>query len=357
MNKKLKIAQVAPLWFSVPPKKYGGIERIISFLTEGLVKKGHKVTLFASGDSKTKAKLFSLAKKGIIPLGGEWEDYWWNLWNHSVAFEKWKEFDIIHCHWGIMGSYFQRLTKVAVLHTMHNIPSKNHLRWKVFEYYKDDLNLVFISKSEKRNAMIKPKNSWVIYNGIDISEFKFNPKPKGHFIWIARVSKAKGIENAIKIAKKAKIKLLLAGQIQAHQKLYFEKVIKPKLDSNIRYIGELSRDKLSKFYGQAKALLYPIEWEEPFGLVMAESMACGTPVIAFDRGSVREVVKDGKTGFIVKPFDKNGKPNIQGFVKALKNIDKIKREDCRKWVEENFSVEKMVDKYEELYYKILNKKK
>jgi len=345
MNKKLKIAQIAPLWFSTPPEKYGGTERVISFLTEGLVKKGHKVTLFAPGDSKTKAKLVSLVKKGVISLGARWQDYWWNLWNHSVAFEKWKEFDIIHCHWGIMGVYFQRFIKTPVIHTMHNIPTKQHLRWQIFKYYKNDLNLVFISKSEKKNAAVKVKNSWVIYNGIDISEFKFNPKPKDHFIWIARIDKAKGVENAIEIAKKAKIKLLLAGQIQPHKKIYFEKVVKPKLNSNIRYLGELPKNKLSEFYGQAKALLYPIEWEEPFGLVMAESMACGTPVIAFDRGSVKEVVKDGKTGFVVK--------TVEQAVKAIKKIDQIKREDCRKRVENNFTVQKMVDEYEKIYYEIL----
>lgn len=342
---KLRIAQVAPLWFAIPPKKYGGSERIISFLTEEFTRRGHKVTLFASGDSKTTAKLVPLVKKGVFSLGEKWEAYWWNNLVHSAAFEKAEEFDIIHCHWGIMGAYFQRLVKTAVVHTMHNIPKESHLRWDVFKYYKDDLNLIFISESERKNAPLRFKNSWVVYNGIDISPFRFNPKPKNHFVWIARVCPAKGIENAIKIAKKTGIKLLLAGQIQPHYQEYFKTVIKPQLDSKIKYIGEISQKELSRFYGEAKACLYPIEWEEPFGLVMAESMACGTPVIAFNRGAVPEVIEDGKTGFVVK--------NIPEAIKAMKKLNQIDRKVCRERVEENFSIKKMVDDYEKVYHEII----
>lgn len=348
--RKLKIAQIAPLWFSIPPKKYGGIERIISYLTEGLIERGHEVWLFASGDSKTKAKLISVTKKGLIEQGIPWHDWWWNNFNYSFAFEiiKKEKFDIVHSHWNILGANFQRFVKTPVLHTLHNIPSKNDHRWKIFNYYKKDLNVVFISKSEKRNCPIKFKNSWIIYNGINLSDFNFNPKPKDHFIWIARVSPAKGIENAISVAEKLKLKLLLAGQLQPMMKDYFEQKIKPRLTNKIRYIGEISQERLSDFYGKARACLYPIEWEEPFGLIMAESQACGTPVIAFDRGSASEVIKNGKTGFVVK--------NINEMVQAVKKINQIKREDCRKWIEENFTVEKMVSNYEKLYYQILSQK-
>ncbi len=345
--RKLRIAQVAPLWFSIPPKKYGGIERIISFLSDGLVQKGHQVTLFASGDSKTKAKLIAPVKKGVKEMGVKWNAYWWNNLVHSMAFERAKEFDIIHCHWIIMGAYFQRLVKTPVLHTMHNIPQESHLRWKVFEYYKNDLNLVFISKSERKNTPIRLKNSWIIYNGIDLTPFKFNAKPQDHFIWVARICPAKGPQNAIKIAKKAGVKLLLAGQIQKQHQEYFKTKIKPHLSSRIKYVGELTQKQLVSFYGRGKATLYPIEWEEPFGLVMAESMACGTPVIAFRRGSVPELIDDGKTGFIAK--------TISEAVKAVKKIDQIDRVDCRSRIENLFSKEKMVDEYEKLYYQILKR--
>lgn len=345
--KKLKIAQVAPLWYSIPPKKYGGIERIISFVTEELVRKGHKVTLFATKNSKTKAKLISLIEKDITSLGVGWGDYWWNLFNHSTAFGKADQFDIIHCHWGIMGEFFQRFTKTPVLHTFHNIPQSSDLRWKIFKHFKNNLNAVFISKSEKRNAPVKFKNNWIVYNGIDVSQFKFNPNPKNHFIWIARVSPAKGIENAIKIAEKTGIKLLLAGQIQPQWLDYFKTRIKPRLTKKIQYVGELSQDKLSNFYGSAKACLYPIEWEEPFGLIMAESMACGTPVITFDRGSAREVVKNGETGFVVK--------NIRETIEAIKKIGQIDRSACRERVENLFSYQRMVSDYEKIYQEILSR--
>lgn len=347
--KKLKNAQIAPLWFPIPPKKYGGIERIISFLTEELVERGHKVTLFASKGSKTKAKLIPVSQKGIISLGVGWRDYWWNLFCHSVAFEKASDFDIIHCHWGIMGGFFQKIVKTPVLHTMHNIPDSLDPRWKIFKHYKSDLNLVFISKSERRNAPVRFKNNWVVYNGIDVSQFKFNPHPKEHFIWIARICDAKGTKEAIKIAKKAKVKLLLAGQLQPHHQEYFEKEIKPELNSQIKYVGEMPQNKLSSFYGSAKACLYPINWEEPFGLVMTESMACGTPVITFDRGSAKEVVEDGKTGFIVK--------NIREAVEAIKKIDQIDRMACRKRVENLFSYQRMVSDYEKVYQEILSRQK
>ena len=347
--RKLKIAQIAPLWYPIPPRKYGGIERIISFLTEELTRRGHKVTLFAAKTSETKAKLLSVAKDGIISLGASWSDYWWNCFNHSFAFEKAGYFDLIHCHWEILGSFFQKFCKTPVLYTLHNIPKSSDLKWQIYEYYKNDLNIVFISKSEKNNCPVKFKNNWVIYNGIDVSSFNFNPKPQEHFVWIARISEAKGTKEAIQIAKRSGVKLLLAGQIQEHHKDYFKKEIKPRLGPKIEYLGELPRKKISDFYAKAKGCLYPIKWEEPFGLVMAESMACGTPVIVFDRGSAREVVKDGKTGFIVK--------NIDEAVEAVKKIDQIKRGDCRKWVEDNFSLEKMVDEYEKVYYKLLERKK
>ena len=345
--RKLRIAQIAPLWHSIPPQKYGGIERIISFLTEELVKRGHEVTLFASRNSKTKAKLISLVKEGVIASGIDWGDYWWDLFNHSVVFQKASDFDIIHCHWELMGSFFQRFTKVPVLHTLHNTPQSSHLRWEVFKYFKDDLNLVFISKSEKRNSPLRFKNSWVVYNGIDVSQFKFNPYSKEHFIWIARIAHKKGTKEAIEIAKKANVKLLLAGQIQPQHRKYFETKIKPELNSQIQYVGELSQQELSDFYGQAKACLYPINWEEPFGLIMAEAMACGTPVIALDRGSVKEVVEDGKTGFVLK--------NLEESVEAIKKIDQIDRSACRKRVENLFTYQRMVSDYEKIYQEILGR--
>jgi glycosyltransferase involved in cell wall biosynthesis len=348
-QKKLRIAQIAPLWFSIPPRKYGGTERIIHHLTEGLAERGYEVTLFASGDSKTKAKLKSVTKESLIKRNIPWFDWWWNTFNHSVAFEKASEFDIVHCHWNILGAYFQRFIKTPVLFTFHNTPLPSDHRWKIFEYYKKDLNVVFISKKQKENSPVRFKKEWVVYNGIDIKKFPFGEKPKNFFLWAGRISPAKGTHTAVEIAEKLGLNLLIGGQLQPMYKDYFEKKIKPRLSRKIKYIGELTQKQLAKLYKEAKALIYPIEWEEPFGLVVVESMACGTPVIAFERGSMMEVIKNGKTGFVVK--------DAKGAIQAVRKINGIKRADCRRWVEENFTIEKMVSNYEKVYNEIITGKK
>jgi glycosyltransferase involved in cell wall biosynthesis len=341
---RLKIAQIAPLWFPIPPKKYGGTERIIFYLTEELIKRGHDLTLFASGDSKTKAKLILVTKRGLISRGIPWQDWWWNNLNYSLAFEKAKRFDIIHSHWTPLGMFFQKLVKTPVLHTFHNLPPKDDHRWEVLKYFRDS-NVVFISKKERENSPVRFKREYVVYNGIDISQFKFKKKPKDYFLWVGRISPAKGTEEAVIIAKKAKVKLILVGQLQPMYEDYFERKIRPNLNEKIKYLGELTQKRLIFYYQNAKGFLFPLQWEEPFGLCLIEAMACGTPVIAFSKGSIPEVVKDKKTGFIVK--------NIEEAVEAIKTVDKIKREDCREWVKENFSLEKMVENYERIYYQLL----
>ncbi|PIR01994.1 MAG: glycosyl transferase [Candidatus Nealsonbacteria bacterium CG_4_9_14_0_2_um_filter_37_38] len=355
-KKKLRIAQIAPLWFSIPPKKYGGIERIVSYLTEELVKRGHDVTLFASGDSKTKAKLFSVCPRSLIRAGYNWQDPFWNLENLSEALKRADDFDILHSHLDLWALPFQELTKRPVLHTFHNQLYKASItreserkptRLEIFEKHKKNTLAIFISESERKLSAVKFPKSFVIYNGIDVSQFKFNPKPKDHFIWIARIDPFKGIENAIRAAEILNVKLLLAGRLDPARKEYFETKIQPHLSRKIRYLGELSSEEISDFYGSALACLYPIEWEEPFGLIMVEAMACGTPVIAYRRGSVPEVIEDGKTGFVVE--------NIEEMVKAMKKIDTISRKSCRQRVEKYFTGKKMVDEYEKLYFKIVSK--
>ncbi len=354
--KKLKIAQIAPLWFPIPPKKYGGIERIISFLTEELVRRGHDVTLFASGDSKTKAKLISVTAKSLINVGYNWQDPSWNLENLSTVFKLADKFDVIHSHLDIWTLPFQDLTKVPVLHTLHNQLYKASItregerkptRLEIFEKHRKNTLAVFISKSERKQSAVRFPKNWVIYNGIDIAQFKFNPKPKNHFIWIARIDPFKGIENAIRAAEILDVELLLAGRLDPARKEYFETKIRPHLSKKIRYLGELPQEELSDFYGQAKACLYPIEWEEPFGLIMVEAMATGTPVIAYRRGSVPEIVKNGEAGFVVE--------NIEGMVEAMKKIDEIDRKKCRERVEKYFSYQRMVDEYEKLYNSLIKK--
>jgi len=354
MKKKLRIAQVAPLWLPIPPEKYGGTEWIIYYLCEGLKKRGHQVTLFASGDSRVSVKLIPVAKKSLLKEKLPWKFLDYNVYSLSLVTKKAKYFDIIHTHIDLTEIFFPQFSLTPFVHTIHNplYTSSNSAAGKhrlyLLNKFKNN-NYITISNSQKKLCPYKLNFVANVYNGINLKEFKLNLKPKDYFLWAGRIDRYKGIENAIKIAKKAKVKLILAGRLDEAQKEYFEKNIKPHLNKNIIFIGEYSKSQKSKLFGAARAFLYPILWEEPFGLVMVEAMACGTPVIAFNRGSVPEVVKDKKTGFVVN--------NINEAVKAVKKIDQIKREDCRKWVEEKFTVERMVDEYEKVYYEVLKKSK
>lgn len=357
-RKKLHIAQVAPLWFTIPPKGYGGIERIVSMLTEELTRRGHEVTLFASPGSITSAKLISVFDKSLSEANIPWSNPIWNLRNLSTAYELAGkgEFDVIHSHLDLWALFFQNLTKVPSVHTMHNPLYRTNAdatkddRLRLFTEEARRTNIAFISESARKLAMVNLPKSCVIYNGIDLDHFHFNKNGDEHFIWIARMNKHKGVENAIAAAEKLGAKLLLAGRIDPTQEEYFEKIIKPHLNEKIQYVGELKDNELSDFYGNAKALLYPIEWEEPFGLVVAEAMACGTPVIAYRRGSMEELIKDNESGFVIDS-------DIEKLTEAMKKVDQIDRATVRKHTEDNFSKERMVDEYEKFYYELCRKQR
>lgn len=353
--KKLKIAQISPIWYPVPPSKYGGIERVVYYLTEGLVKLGHKVTLFGSGDSKTSANLLFWRKKHLAKDKISWQDFFLEMEHLAFSFSKGKNFDILHSHIGPKSFFFLNFIKKPILWTFHNPlkPEPKTSLWEIMQRYKDKIYAVFLSKAHKQLCKIKLKKTFVVYNGVDTNLFSFSSKPKDYFLWVGRIEPYKGIENAIFIAKKMDVKLILVGKIDQEKKEYFENKIKPNLNSKIKYIGEVSQKDLIKIYQGAIATLYPIEWPEPFGLIMVESMACGTPVIVFNQGSAKELIKNEKTGFVIPFFDKNGEKNFNGFIEAVKKIKEIKRESCRKWVEKNFSIEKMVKNYEKIYYRII----
>ncbi|MCD6500560.1 glycosyltransferase family 4 protein [bacterium] len=354
----MKIAQVAPIWTSVPPKKYGGTERIVHFLTEELVRRGHQVTLFASGDSKTKARLVSVWPRALIKekLYGKpipWSNCVFPLLNLARAFKEADKFDILHFHENsvCLSNFFISLIKTPALITLHDPAPDNQAkdRKAAFMTYKNH-NYVSLSLSHQQLWKKFANLHFVanVYNGIDLEPLKFKKKKKDYLVWLGRSSKNKGAKEAIQVAKKVKKKLILAGRIDKNSPTslrYFEEEIKPRLGGNIKYIGEVGKKEKSKILGEAQALLFPILWEEPFGLVVIEAMACGTPVIAFDRGSMKELIKDGKTGFLVK--------NIDEMAEAIKKIDLIKPQDCRKWVEEKFSIKRMTNDYEKVYKKIL----
>jgi len=355
--RKLKIAQVAPLWYPVPPKGYGGTEAIVSKLTEGLIKKGHQVTLFASADSKTKARLVPVVNKNLFSLNVPWLCDSYNVLNLIKSFSRAKEFDILHTHIDVYDPVFRAKSPVPTVATLHNIfwPSTQQKNGTWHEYrariliYNQFLKLpyVAISNSYRKQCPAKIKFVETIHHGVDVSQLKFNPKPENSFVWLGRLAPNKGLHLAVRMAKKLGFRLEISGKITSFEnEVYFKKEIRPYLSSRIKFVGEIKEEKeKAKFLGKGMALIYPLLWEEPFGIVMAEALACGTPVIAFNRGAAPEIVEDGKNGFIVK--------NLNGMKKAIFNIEKIDRFNCRKIAEAKFSLEKMIKNYENLYYKII----
>jgi glycosyltransferase involved in cell wall biosynthesis len=344
----MRIAILAPFEESIPPQKYGGTELIVYYLCQILSKK-HSVFLLATGDSKTKAKLISIFPRSIrkekMAQDMKFRE---SLKYMGIAktVKKLKKInpDIIHNHIGWRFLPFAPLFKSPVVTTLHgplNVPYQQFVYGRFKEF-------PFISISNSQRKPFKKLNyAATVYNGIDIKEFDFNDNPKGdYFAFLARMSPEKGPVQAIKAAKEAGFKLKMAAKVDAVDKEYFEKEVKPLIDGKqIKFLGEIKTSQKSAFLGNAKGLLVPLQWEEPFGLFMTEAMACGTPVIAFKRGSVPEIIKDKKTGFTVK--------TINQMKESMKKINLIDRKECRKWVEENFTAEKMVSEYEKTYKKLL----
>lgn len=357
----MKIIQIAPIWEKVPPKKYGGVELIVSNITEELIKKGHEVVLFATGDSKTRAKLFSVYPHSLCDSSIT-ENKYYELLEiaQAVEFAEKQKFDIIHSHLLNTGLVFSKISKIPMIFTLHgdldteqNIPGQK----EILSNYKD-ANFVSIS-NKQRNGASELNYIDTIYNGIDLNFFDFNKKPKDKYlIFLGRISDKKGPIEAIQIAQKAGVKLKIAAKIDENKKEFYNSKIKPQIDGKqIEFIGEVNPKERNQLLKNALCLLNPIKWEEPFGLVMIEAMACGTPVIAFDRGSVSEIIKDGETGFIIKSGD------INGMAKAVRKIQEMSdseygkmRQNCRKHIEDNFSIEKMVSGYEKVYQKIIAQK-
>ncbi|MDD5551587.1 MAG: glycosyltransferase family 4 protein [Candidatus Pacebacteria bacterium] len=348
----MKIVQISAFEEPVPAKKYGGVERVVYSITEELINRGHEVYLFASGDSKTSAKLVPVLPKAMrkYPLSRDSrfrETMKWVGINKAIKKIKELKPDIIHSHLNWRFICVAELLNTPTVSTLHG-PINDKPRKPAYKELKH-LNYVSISNAQRK---FLPELNFVatVYNGIEVKKFDFSKKGGNYLAFLGRMSEEKGAIEAIKIAKGANLPMKMASKIDVVDEPYFKKGVKPLIDGRkIKFIGEIAHTEKVKLLKNAKALILPINWEEPFGLVMPEAMACGTPVIVFDRGSAREVVKNGKTGFVVK--------NVKEAVKAVKKIDTIKRENCRKWVEEKFTVEKMVDGYEKIYRKIIKPKK
>ncbi|MEI8143355.1 MAG: glycosyltransferase family 4 protein [Candidatus Berkelbacteria bacterium] len=343
----MKIGVIAPLAYPIPPKTYGGTESVIYFLVEGLVSKGHEVTLFATDDSETSADLDSTYAKQITGLPLERKNAFQTLKRINYIASISDKFDLIHNHDGLVPMCQSEYFKVPMVTTSHTDLSRtigdDVIRQELFR----NNNIISISNSQ-RKGFPEAKYIGTVYNGtVSLDDYSLGCGGD-YLVWIGRFNPYKGAKEAIEIAKKAGKKLFLAAKIEEENRDYFDQYIKPELDDDsIVYLGEIGLQEKVKLLMGAWAYLMPISWDEPFGLVMIEAMACGTPVIAFNRGSVPEVVEDKVTGYIVDEGD------IDAAVAAVGAIDKIKREDCRKRVQDNFSIENMVSGYERIYEDII----
>ena len=335
----MRIAQIAPLTEPVPPALYGGTERVVSLLTEELVSRGHEVTLFASGDSETDARLVSVTREALR-LGPEDVDPNLHLMLElSHVFERAHQFDVIHSHVDYYALPFARLVKTPVVTTLHGRLDLRGLR-TVFERF-SDAPLVSISDNQREPI---PGANWAatVYNGTDLDEFTFNEKGGEDFVFVGRICPEKNIEGAIEIARRTGIALRIAAKIDPVDVEYHESVIKPLIDGRqVEYLGELGGEDKNQLLGSARALLFPVDWPEPFGLAMTEAMACGTPVLALRRGSVPEVVEDGVTGLVRDSED--------DLVAVADQVSQLSRRACRDRVERLFSVAVMTDGYESVY--------
>ena len=341
----MRIAQVAPLIESVPPKHYGGTERIVSYLAEELVRAGHEVTLFCSGDSVTAARLIAPTRRSLRknerckdPMAREVI-----LIDHVV--EHAREFDVIHFHTGYLHFAVSRRLPVPHVTTLHGRLDMLDLV-RVFDRFRD-VPVISISDSQREPV---PWANWqaTIYHGLPKDLFRFYPDRGDYLAFLGRISPEKGADRAIEIAKRVDMPLKIAAKVDRADRRYFKRVVEPLLnDPHVEWIGEISDQHKNEFLGNAYALLFPIDWPEPFGLVMIEAMACGTPVIAYESGSVPEVMEDGITGFVVREPGE--------AAEAIGRVTDLSRARCREVFETRFTATRMADDYMEVYEQMVHR--
>ena len=336
----MHVAVLSPIAWRTPPKEYGPWEQVVSLLAEGLIEKDIDVTLFATGNSQTKAKLHAIAPHGyeedrsLIPKV-------WECLHISEVFERASDFDLIHNHFDFLPLTFSRLVKTPVVTTIHGFSSPGIL--PVYEKYDDSSYYVAISNSDKSTKL---HYIATVYHGIDIKQFTFREHPEGDYlIFLGRIHPDKGTKEAIEIASNCGLRLIIAGIIQ--DQAYFDRYVSGFLkDGEVDFVGSVGPNQRDDLLGNALALLHPISFDEPFGLSVVESMACGTPVIAFNKGSMPEIITDGVDGFLVR--------NVEEAILAVGRIKSIERGVCRKTIQDRFTVSRMVDEYIAVYQKVLN---
>lgn len=337
----MKTALISPIAWRTPPIHYGPWENIASLLCEGLVKKGIDVTLFATKDSQTSGKLCAICPRGYEE-DKTIEPKVWECLHICEVFERASDFDLIHNNFDFLPLTYSCLVDTPVLTTIHGFSSPSIL--PVYEKYNEKNYYVSISNSDRSDKL---DYIGTVYHGINLEQFTFNDEIGDYLLFFGRMHPDKGAKEAIEIAKGFGKKLIMAGIIQDQE--YFDKEVMPHFGKDIVYIGSVGPEKRDKLLGGAYALLHPIFFEEPFGLSVVEAMACGTPVVAFNKGSMPELITPGKNGFLVT--------NVREAIKALGQISKIERQCCRSTVEERFSVDRMVNDYIKIYQKIIENSK
>ncbi len=340
----MRIAQLVSNYQTIPPKSSSAIYHQVYLLTEELVRRGHEVTLFAASDSRTSARLVSVCKAtSKDPTLNEFDKYRAMNLLASKCYSMADQFDIIHSHFNLIHTFYSGMVKTPTAVTIHT-PILDKKLLKILKSSKNE-NYISLSRSQQK---LYPGLNWVanVYHGLNIKKFKYQPKSNGYLLSLGRITRDKGVHTAIKAAKLTGHKIIIAGKSYGHED-YWHKEIEPHIDGvNVKYVGELDHREKIKYFRNAKAFLFPTETQEAFGLTMIEAMGCGTPVIAFKKGSVPEIVKHGRTGYIVS--------NLEGMVRAIKKIDKIDRQACRERVEKYFTIDKMVTGYERVYQRIID---
>ncbi len=343
----MKIAQVAPLFESVPPKLYGGTERVVYWLTEELVRQGHDVTLFASGDSKTHARLVAGAPRSLRL--GNWviSEIPHEIVQIEQVLQAASEFDIIHWHTDVMNFPYARRLETPNVNTLHgrlDIPD-------LIPFYHEYPDVPVVSISDAQRAPF-PWINWqgTVYHGMPRDLLTPRYQRGQYLAFLGRISPEKGADAAIEIAKRTGMTLKIAAKISVPDQPYYEEVIKPLIEdaSNVEFIGEINEKEKEEFLSNAYALLFPIRWPEPFGIVMIESMACGTPIVAFPGGSVQEVMQDGKSGYIVR--------NVEQAVQAVEKIATLDRRRVRRVFEDRFTDRRMARDYVAIYNRVIESK-
>src|SRR3954465_12924083 len=335
----MKIAQIAPLVESVPPTLYGGTERVVSWLTEELVAEGHEVTLFASGDSRTAARLVPIVPRALR-LEGIHDSTPYNIIMLDQVVARQRDFDVMHFHIDFFHYPLFRNMAHKTLTTLHGRQDLPELP----AIYRAFPHMPLVSISDHQRRPVPPVN-WcgTVYHGLPEAMFKEGRGQGGYLAFLGRICADKGILPAIEIARRAGMKLKVAAKVDPADQKYFNQEVRPVLDASphVEFIGEINDSQKQQFLGNAAALLFPISWPEPFGVVMIESMACGTPVIAFNSGSVPEIMEDGLTGYVVEDID--------AAVAALAKLDRLFRPSIRSRFEERFSARAMAREYVKIY--------